>query len=383
MNPHIPTPETPLPVQQQKLLALGQLAGGMAHDFNNILSIIEGYARMLQRHCSEDSFATEKLAHIQMATRRGAGLTKQLLTFGRQNIRADQTCDLAAVVRENEILLHPLLSPRIQLTVLTPDTPVTVTCDPDTISQVLINLATNARDAIREEGKVRIEVIATETKAFLLVTDDGAGIEHTILPKIFDPFFTTKEQGKGTGLGLSMIAGEMQRLGGGIHVESTPGSGTCFTLEFPLTTTAVDTKRDALFAADQSLLQQKTILVVDDEEEFLPVIEDDLTRMGLKVLKAANADRAMVLQAHYQDSIDLLLTDVVMPGMSGLKLAEAFAQARPEAGIVFMTGYPARGETAQTRDLAFPENALILPKPLALEQVSATLQKALDRLTGP
>jgi two-component system cell cycle sensor histidine kinase/response regulator CckA len=368
--------------QQQKLLALGQLAGGVAHNFNNILSIIEGYTRILQRELGGNPDIVEKLHNISLATQRGGALTRQMLVFGRQHVGPGKACDLVGALNDSTTLLRPLLGPHISLGLYAPATPVFIPCDSDMLAQMVMNLVTNARDALVESGSptptVRLDVAATDTRVFAFVTDNGTGIPAHILPHIFDPFFTTKDQGKGTGLGLSMVAGLMHQIGGAITVESTLGTGTCFTLDFPraspmsLITPQQQTRPDTL--------TQKTILIVDDEESLLSIIEDDLQHMGLRVLKAANAANALVLQQQYKDSIDLLLTDVVMPGITGVQLAEKFSEFRPDTGIVFMTGYPFRGEAAPGGGARMPDNALVLPKPFHTSGLSDALQKALDRV---
>lgn len=370
------------PFQQQKLLALGELAGGVAHDFNNILSIIEGYARMLQRDMEADAIAAEKLRHISLATRRGSALTRQMLAFGRQHIIPPKNADLVDVVRENRGLLDPLLNGRVQVSLTLPDGPVYVPCDADIITHIIINMTTNARDAMPDGGTVTFHVVPSDGRALLMVSDTGTGIPPDILPRIFDPFFTTKDQGKGTGLGLSMVAGLMQQVGGYISVNSSPGAGTCFTLDFPRVDGApVSLSQRVATQPEQPILEEKTILIVDDEEELLGIIEDDLRHMGLRVLKAANAARAMVLQQEYKGSIDLLLTDIVMPGISGVQLAEKFAEFRPDTQVVFMTGYPHRGDAARLGACAhMPDDALVLPKPFQTVRLSDTLQKALNRI---
>lgn len=360
----------------QKLQSLGQLAGGVAHDFNNILSIIEGYTRILQRTLGHDDAAQEKLKHILLTTKRGAGLTRRLLAFGRQNINDDSVYDITQAIRENELLLKPLLTARIQLHISMPDTPLHVACNSDTLSQILINLAINARDAIAENGNVWINITAQDAdKVVLTVTDNGCGIDQMDINRIFEPFYTTKPPHQGTGLGLSMIYGMMQQMGGTIQVESKPGFGTKFILTFPRRALPAKNigKQDATAA---NVLDAKTILIVDDEEQLLSILEGELDELGLTVLKAANAESALILQENYGERIDLLLTDIVMPGINGPKLAELFTSLRPETGVVFMSGYPTRGDAAN-KESPLPQGALILPKPFSPDQLSPTLEKAL------
>lgn len=363
----------------QKLQALGQLAGGVAHDFNNILSVIEGYTRMIERQIGWEHPAHDKLQHILTATKRGASLTKRLLAFGRQQILPDASCDVMQVIRDNEVLLKPLLTRRIDLVI--PDTAEKffIPCDADTLSQILINLAVNARDAMPEGGTITLELRGTADIVALTFSDTGAGIAPDILPKIFDPFFTTKEQGKGTGLGLSMIAGFMDQLGGTLRVQTALGKGTQFILTFPRTQDKKHTgNRDDFYCVDSSL-KDKTVLIVDDEEQLLPILEEQLHEMGMKVLKAANADSALILQEDYQGKIDLLLTDVVMPGLNGVRFSELLQSIRPDIGVVYMTGYPNRADIVD-RASPLPENALVIPKPFQPENLSPALLAALQRV---
>jgi two-component system, cell cycle sensor histidine kinase and response regulator CckA len=366
--------------QLQKLQALGQLAGGVAHDFNNILSIIEGYARMLERQLGVQHPARDKLNHILAATQRGAGLTRQLLAFGRQQILPDTMCDLSHTVREAEFLLKALVTNRIALHISTPHDAIWIPCSSDMVTQILINLAANARDAIPENGDLWIDVRPLPHQATLIVADNGSGMKPEVADRIFEPFFTTKPQGKGTGLGLSMVAGLMQQVDGSVTAHSHLGIGTSFVLTFPREQkeTSCEWPKAPLDDMNRAL-RQKTILVVDDEESLLPILEDELVGMGMKVLKAANANSALVLQNDYKDTIDLLLTDVVMPGINGVRLAEIMAELRPETGVVFMTGYPNRADV-NTHTSPLPQDALLVPKPFHTEQLSPALVQALNRV---
>jgi two-component system cell cycle sensor histidine kinase/response regulator CckA len=372
-------PYTGIVSHTQKLQSLGQLAGGVAHDFNNILSIVEGYARMIERQLGPHHPAQEKLQHILIATKRGASLTRRLLAFGRQNLMMDTCCDLVHVVRECEILLQPLVSKKVEIYKHLPDYPLYVPCDSDILSQILLNLAVNARDAMRDNGSLWLHVSEDEPdKVILSVTDNGMGIAEDILPRIFEPFYTTKPQGQGTGLGLSMIAGFMQQMQGDISVESKLGHGTKFILTFPRQPTPASVQTETKTSSTEKL-RQKTVLIVDDEESLLPILEAQLQELGLKVLKAANAEAALVVQEDYPEPIDLLLTDIVMPGIDGGHLAELFTSIRPETGVVYMTGHATRG-TDIGQEHHLPKNALVLPKPFAPDSLSPALEAALARV---
>jgi CheY-like chemotaxis protein len=362
----------------QKLQSLGQLAGGVAHDFNNILSIIEGYARMLERQIGHDALANEKLQHILLATQRGANITKRLLSFGRQNIMLNSVCDIVQVVRESELLLKPLMAQRLTIQMDLPDKALYVACDSDVIIQILINLAVNSRDAVRDNGTVWLHINAdNQDKVILLITDNGVGIADTLITRIFEPFFTTKSQGQGTGLGLSMVAGVMQQVGGTIDVESKLGHGTQFQLTFPKAE-APQNKLHSLDTKDVRSFDKKTILIVDDEELLLPILQVQLQELGLKVLQAANAEKALIIQEEYPESIDFLLTDIVMPGLNGVRLAELFTSLRPNTGVIYMTGYPNRVDENYYQQL--PKDSLVLPKPFQPQLMISTLEQALKRV---
>ena len=360
----------------QKLQSLGQLAGGVAHDFNNILSIIEGYARILERQLGPQHTAQEKLQHILLATKRGASLTRRLLAFGSQNILSEQICDCVQTIKESRILLEPLVSKKLLLYIHTPDYPLYIGCDSDTLSQILINLATNARDAIQTQGDLWIHVSESPDNTVLLsITDNGSGINEEHLQRIFEPFFTTKPQGQGTGLGLSMIAGLIQQLKGDIAVESRVGHGTKFMLSFPKKSSPYPQKTNNSYH-ETVPLDKKTILIVDDEEAIIDILESQLRELGLKVLKASNAELALVIQEDYPEPIDLLLTDIVMPGLDGCRLAELFKSQRPETGVIYMTGHPTRRHT-MNQPFHLPQDALVLTKPFNTQALSPLLETAL------
>lgn len=361
----------------QKMQALGQLTGGVAHDINNILAIIEGSTRMLEKQLGPQNPHMERLSAILQATQRGADLTKRLLHFGHSNPMPTPRCDLVASVLENKTLLRPLLSSRIDLVFRLPSQPVWIHCDEDSLTQILINLALNARDAIPHSGTVTIEVLTSSEKAVLAFADTGRGIDPEIMPYIFDPFFTTKTREGGMGLGLSMLHDVMTSLGGTVDARSALGYGTEFSVVFPRVGFQAVPKPE--LNAVNMALQNKTVLIVDDEEELLPILENQLATMGLKVLKAANADVALLMQENYPEHIDLLLTDVVMPGLNGVRLAEMMCDTRPEMGVVYMTGYTRNPDIINTL-APLPEAALIVPKPLDTNILSDALEQALLRV---
>lgn len=386
--------------EAHKLEALGRLAGGVAHDFNNILSIIDGYARIAARDMPDDHPVADYLDKVRQSVRRGASLTRQLLAFGRKNISAETTADLGALVRDHQGLLHPLLDASITLTMETEDS-VMIDCTPDLIGQILMNVILNARDAMPDGGNIDVSVTALHHYqpknakaaghyARLAVRDTGTGMDKATQRRIFDPFFTTKEQGKGTGLGLSMVYGLMQQMKGVIDVESAPGKGTTMSLYFPLSTASaadMPVLPSGPVSSEAARLDGYTVMVAEDEPDLLHLVASMLGDMGLTVLTAANGNEALAQQEDYEGYIDFLVTDVVMPEMSGVRLSELFASVRPESKTVFISGYPAAGNMAR---IELPEGACLLSKPVAYEKLADMLgqmthgsfQTGLSRMAG-
>ncbi|GJL85069.1 MAG: hypothetical protein DHS20C02_08440 [Micavibrio sp.] len=376
--------------QGKKLEALGQLAAGIAHDFNNILSIVDGYIRMADNELEEDSKAANFLQHSRKATKRGAELTKRMLMFSRHKIIAQSVVDLREVVRDQEPLLQPLLDASVSCVVRTCADDICIECGPDTVGQILMNLAINARDAMPDGGTFLVEVKMAETEdlpvaipvgergnsfARLSVSDTGTGMDKKTVDRIFDPFFTTKEQGKGTGLGLSMVYGLVQETGGYIGVQSFVGRGTTISIYIPLTDKepTKQIKGDATNIKDLRL-EGYTVLVAEDEPDLRLVVCDMLEKLGMTVLQAENGNEALAKQEDFEGQIDILLTDVVMPELNGVKLAELFQSLREETKIIFMSGYPANGNMARVE---LPEDAYFMAKPLEYELLARLMYQRL------
>ncbi len=378
-------------IQAQKLEALGQLAGGVAHDFNNVLSIIDGYARMASKAAPEnDDQLVNYLERIKQASKRGAGLTKQLLLFGRHKIVGDTVVDISRMISEQERLLQPLLDSSMNLR-LNVDNGLFVECPPDGLSQIIMNLVINARDAMPEGGMIIIDAQKSVSGALLnvvpedkrdkdyvclSVTDTGIGMDQKVIDRIFDPFFTTKEQGKGTGLGLSMVYGLVKEMEGYIDVSTVPGEGTSIRLYLPLSDKKV--AKGINETADNAAgirFDGYTVLVAEDEPDLLKVVSSMLEEMGIEVLAAKNGAEALVLQDEYEGDIDLLLSDVVMPELNGVKLAELIQAVREETKVIFMSGFPANGKMARIR---IPEDSVLLAKPLDFEKLTIVMKKVLD-----
>lgn len=366
-------------LQAQKLDALGQLAGGVAHDFNNILSIIDGFIRLTDLAVKRGENVENNIQRIRKAVERGSGLTKQLLMFGKKKISDDNIVDICAQMKDIELLLRPVIGENISLMMECPTQPITLRGTGDNFTQIVMNLAINARDAIVEKGNISMKIAEHKDSqghyVVLEVIDDGTGIPDSILSKIYDPFFSTKEQGKGTGLGLSMVYGLVQQMGGEISVHSQESVGTCFTLIFPIVELDVTETVSIESNGSAEILKGKTILVAEDEADLLDIIDINLSEMGLRVLKASNGQEALVIQDEYNGKIDFLLTDMVMPELGGQKLAALMREVRPDTHIVFMSGYPIRNNAAQ---IDLPEDSVFLAKPVKPEHLQYTLEDCLN-----
>lgn len=360
-------------LQSQKLEAIGQLAGGVAHDFNNLLSIIEGYTRLGSKIADLAPEAKTYFSRIGQAVQRGSALTRHLLLFGSHHISDDHVFDLSVHLSNDENLLRPLLPADIQLNIIGHDSILPVECSPDALSQIVMNLALNARDAMPDGGKIMISVTRVDDQwACLTVSDNGSGIAPDIQDKIFDPFFTTKGPGKGTGLGLSMVYGLVKQMRGQIRLESTPGMGTTFRILIPLTE-RTPVLREAIGSsanADSIRLPGYTALVAEDEPELREIMCSALKKSGMTVLEAANGADALSIQDSWEDTIDFLITDVSMPELNGIKLDQLMREIRPNVQTIFMSGYPAKGQMAT---FTLPDDAIFLAKPISPDDVISIL----------
>jgi two-component system cell cycle sensor histidine kinase/response regulator CckA len=379
-------------LQGQKMDAIGNLAGGVAHDFNNLLTIITSYAELALDAVQDGSPLQSKIQEILLAARRAAELTRQLLAFGRKQPQALRVADLNQVITRIAHTLPRLIGEDIDFTFTRGEGLGSVRVDPLQIEQILMNLAANARDAMLQGGHLRIEtsneqlddayvhskkaVIPTGRYAMITVTDDGTGIPAEHLPHIFEPFYTTKPLGEGTGLGLATVYGIVKQNKGYIWAYSEPKMGTVFKIYLPCVT-----GRDVPGEVEDIKVQpvtrgSETVLLVEDEQAVRRATAEFLTLQGYTVLEAKDGIDALMVSKEHSSTIHLLVTDVVMPNMSGGQLATELAQLRPDTKLLFVSGYA--GKTVLDHKVADLETNF-LQKPYTLKQLSLKIRAALNQ----
>jgi two-component system, cell cycle sensor histidine kinase and response regulator CckA len=373
----------------QKMEAIGRLAGGIAHDFNNVLGVVVAYSEMLAEKVHEDAELSLLVTSICKAVERGGTLTRQLLAFSRQQVLQPQIISLGDHMDGVKDMLSRVIGEDIQLSIVRGSSDIRVKVDPAQLEQVVMNLVVNARDAMPTGGKLSIETAEIEIDedycsrnpdarpgrhAMVAVTDTGCGMGPDILSRIFEPFFTTKEQGKGTGLGLATIYGIVKQSGGHITAYSEVDRGTTFKVYLPLTYEAID-KADLPSPERVAPRGEETILLVEDEESLRGVTQEYLTNKGYHVLVAEDFDKAVEVSENNPQHIDLLMTDVVLPGASGPKLAERLSGIRPQMKVLFVSGYTAdalvHGDVHRS-DFAF------LSKPFSLNTLARKIRTILE-----
>jgi PAS domain S-box-containing protein len=360
----------------QKLESLGRLAGGIAHDFNNLLTGITGYASLLLERTNGDAELARDLGEIKRAADRAAGLTKQLLAFGRRQVLKPQPLDLNAILRDVGTMLRRLVGEDVVLDLRPAAGLGTVRADPGQIEQVIVNLAVNARDAMPHGGRLTIETRNAGPDAVeLVVSDTGVGMDEDTVGQIFEPFFTTREQG--VGLGLASVYGILRQSGGDVAVESAPGEGSVFTIRLPrVLEPASDPEPDPVDAPASAPARcaSETILLVEDEDVVRDLTRRVLERQGYTVFACADGEEAVSLAGRLDETIDLLLTDVVMPGLRGWEVARLVSQARPQMKVLYMSGY---AEEALVGRASIAGNALI-EKPFAVDALARRVREALE-----
>ena len=376
--------------QAQKMEAVGRLAGGVAHDFNNLLMVISGYTEVLLEHTRKSNPLYPKIEAIHQATDRATTLTRQLLAFSRKQLLELKVVDLNVIVEDMERLLRPLIGENIELqTQLARDLGRT-RADAGQIEQVIMNLVVNSKDAMPNGGKITIQSGNAQLKhddlgreysyikpgdyVVLSVSDTGHGMDKETQLRIFEPFFTTKEKGKGTGLGLSTVYGIIKQSGGYVLVESELQRGTTFRIYLP----RVEDALEPVNATGASSLQNggsETVLLVEDEESVRQLVRETLESKGYKVLEADHGESALHIVSHHSGKIDMLITDVVMPGMSGRELSAQLCSSYPHTKVLYLSGYT---EDAIAHEGVLESGTAFLQKPFTLQMLARKVREVLD-----
>jgi signal transduction histidine kinase/CheY-like chemotaxis protein len=377
--------------QSQKMEAIGGLAGGIAHDFNNLLTVIKGYAELSCIGLDTSDPLRGNIEEILKASERATNLTRQLLAFSRRQILDFKVINLNTLLKDLDKMLHRILGEDIDLAYHLSEDIGKVKTDPGQIEQVILNLAVNSRDAMPSGGKLTIETLNVELDeayarthmeispghyVMFSVSDSGAGIPPEVRERIFEPFFTTKEKGKGTGLGLSTVYGIVKQSGGNINVYSEPGLGTTFKIYLP----RVEEEEDNLQWKDLDislLTGNETILLAEDEQSVRELAGRILRDRGYQVYEAHDGKDALgMVQGHPERKIHLLLTDVVMPGMSGKNLADCLKLSMPDIKVLFISGYT---DNAIVHHGVLDKGVNFIQKPFSMESLARKVRGVLDR----
>ncbi len=375
-------------LQVQKMDSIGRLAGGVAHDFNNMLSAILAYSEFAYLKIPEDHPARGNLQIVLSAAEKAAALTRQLLVFSRKQVLEKKVVNLGGTIDNTGRMLSRIIRKNVELDIRAHRDRRNILADQGQIEQIIMNLALNARDAMPLGGKLVIETfdllvdgdseaplqeMAPGAYAALSVKDTGEGIPPGVREKIFDPFFTTKEEGKGTGLGLSTVYGIVRQHGGHILVDSEKGRGSTFTVFFPVTEVV----------AEETLMEKETgkvtgeeaILAVDDDDSIRMILADTLEPLGYTLSVTANGEEALRIMEKSSGRIDLLLADVMMPGMNGKELAEVFRKRWPETKVLLMSGYASDDLESY---LSNRGSVRFIEKPLTPGKLASTVREVLD-----
>jgi len=377
--------------QAQKMDAVGRLAGGVAHDFNNLLMVINGYTEVLLEQLQAGSEMHHKVQSIQQAADRAATLTRQLLAFSRKQLLELKVIDVNSVIGDMERLLRPLIGENIELvTRLSPDAGHT-RADAGQLEQVIMNLVVNAKDAMPDGGKLTVQssditvrqnfsqrFIQPGRYAVISVSDSGHGMDKETQSRIFEPFFTTKEKGKGTGLGLSTVYGIVKQSNGYVFAQSELGAGTTFYVYLPRVEESAE-EQSPVKSQQNEAGGHETVLLVEDEESVRELVRVTLASRGYKVLEAENGECGLKIAEDFKEQIDILITDVVMPGIGGRELAKKLLALRPGISVLFLSGYT---EDAVTQDPPGPASAF-LQKPFTLQNLAKKVREVLRSRCAP
>jgi two-component system cell cycle sensor histidine kinase/response regulator CckA len=379
--------------QAQKMDAVGRLAGGVAHDFNNLLMVINGYTEVLLEQLDKSSDAHRKIQSIQQAADRAATLTRQLLAFSRKQLLELKVVDVNTVIGDMERLLRPLIGENIELiTRLSPDTGHT-RADAGQLEQVIMNLVVNAKDAMPDGGKLTVQssdatvrqnlrehrLIQPGRYAVISVSDTGLGMDKETQSRIFEPFFTTKEKGKGTGLGLSTVYGIVKQSNGYVFVQSEIGAGTTFYVYLPRVEESAE-EFSPVKVPQNETGGCETVLLVEDEESVRELVRVTLASRGYNVLEAENGECGLRAAEGFAGNIDILITDVVMPGIGGRELAKKLLQLRPGISVLYLSGYTE--DAVITQGTLGPSNAF-LQKPFTLQNLAKKVREVLRARSSP
>jgi two-component system, cell cycle sensor histidine kinase and response regulator CckA len=377
-------------LQQQKMEAIGRLAGGVAHDFNNVLGVITGYAEMIRRVGEKDPTTARRAEEILKATESAARLTQQLLAFSRPKPIGNDVIDLNAAVGQLEGLLRRLIGEHIQLVTVFDAQPVLARMDSSHLEQIIMNLAVNARDAMPSGGRLVIETSTAEFDpnfpatdrrlqggryAVVSVSDTGVGMTSQVVAHVFEPFFTTKGPGQGTGLGLATVYGIVQQAGGQIYVYSEPGHGSTFKVYLPSSQSPAATREAASPASSEIADGTETILLVEDDQSLQAILSEMLEEGGYRTLVAATPEQALQVVSHTH--VDLVLTDVVMPRIMGPALAQKILAVQPATRVLFMSGYT--GDSAGATALAGVDGGMLIEKPFTADALLRAVRSRLGQ----
>jgi two-component system cell cycle sensor histidine kinase/response regulator CckA len=381
--------------QAQKLEVIGQLAGGVAHDFNNILTAILGFCELLLMDMLPENCSREDVFQIQAAGERAAGLTRQLLAFSRKQILHASVLDINGVIVTMEPMMRRLIAAHVDLVLSLQHDLATIRIDPTQLEQIVINLVVNAADAMPRGGKVTVETanvyldenyqrhhlpVKPGDYVMLAVSDTGIGMDSATIQQVFEPFFTTKEIGKGTGLGLATVYGIVKQSGGDIWVYSEPGHGSAFKIYLPAVTGAVSVAVQRIAASEVVRPGSETILLVEDDVAVRRLARIALERTGYRVIEAGNPKEALAVASKDGSAIDLLLSDLIMPESDGPPLFERLAKIHPDVRVLYMSGY---ADEAVVRHGVITENTPFLQKPFTPLALSGKVRDVLDAPNGP
>jgi PAS domain S-box-containing protein len=378
--------------QAQKMEAVGRLAGGVAHDFNNLLTIVNGYSDLILHRLDKENPLNKDIRQIKQAGEKATRLTNQLLAFSRRQVMQPKLLNLNGVVMDVEKMLRRLIGEDVELVITLDPSIDSIKADPGQLEQVIMNLAINARDAMPKGGRLLIEteMMVLESDYYhkhipvqpageyvtIAISDNGIGMDEETKSQIFEPFFTTKERGKGTGLGLSTVYGIIKQSGGYIWVESKPGEGATFTIYF-LPVLESSTKVPQKIKTKESYIGTETILLVEDEVMVRELAKRILSDNGYKVIEATRGDEALEISKKFKSPIDLMVTDVVMPGMSGKELAKQLRPLRPKMKILFISGYT---DEVMNHKGKIEEDTEFLQKPFVPDTLLKIVRRILDQM---